>query len=132
MFYINAVGLYNYQDHQPFYIFHYPIFVAIVNGVPPMLAGIILYKLVPVVRGWSYALLFFAIPFAFAGNAFGNGWLYLAYRQSGPHPSMVWLTLLAALATALSVAVIYAAALMAGVVQRTQAGVVPAQSVATG
>jgi hypothetical protein len=125
MFYINAVGLYNYQDHQPLFVLNYPIFVAVVNGVPPMLAGIMYYKLVPVLRGWSKGLLFFVIPFAFAGNAFGNGWLYLAYRHSGPDPSMVALTLLALLATGLSVAVIYAAALMAGI-GRTPAPATPA------
>jgi hypothetical protein len=132
MFYINAVGLYNYQDHQPFFVLNYPVFVAIVNGVPPMLSGIILYRLVPVLRGPARVLLLFVIPFAFAGNAFGNGWLYLAYRHSGDDPSMVVLTLLALLTTALSIAVIWVGALMAGVGQTSATPSVGRRATAAG
>jgi hypothetical protein len=114
-FYINAVSLYNYQDHQPLFVFNYPVFVAIVNGVPPMLSGIILYRLVPALRGWSRLLLLFVIPFSFAGNAFGSGWLYLAYRHSSANPSMLLLTVLALLTTFLSIALIWTAATLAGV-----------------
>lgn len=114
-FYINVVNLYNYQDHQPLYVLNYPIFVAIVNGVPPMLAGIVYFRLVPLLRGWSRLLLVFVIPVSFAANSFGSGWLYLAYRHSGEAPSAVVLTVLALLTTALSIAVIWTAASLAGV-----------------
>jgi hypothetical protein len=114
-FYINGVQLYNYQDHQPFYLLNYPFFVAIVNGVPPMLSGIIYYKLVPILTGWSRWILLFVVPFSFAANSFGSGWLYLAYRHSTENPSMVLSTLLAALSAILSITVIWTAARLAGI-----------------
>jgi hypothetical protein len=114
-FYITVTGLYIYQDHQPFYFLGYPWFVAIVNGVPPMLSGIILYRLVPILTGWSRWILLFVVPFSFAANSFGSGWLYLAYRHSTPDPSMLVISLLAILTTILSIAVIWTAARLAGV-----------------
>lgn len=114
-FYINVVHLYNYQDHQPFYLLNYPFFVAIVNGVPPMLSGIIYYRLVPILTGWSKVILLFVVPFSFAANSFGSGWLYLPYRHGGENPSMVVLTLLALLTAVLSITVIWTAARLAGI-----------------
>lgn len=114
-FYINVVGLYGYQTNQPFYILSYPIFVAIVNGVPPTLGAIIIYKLKPHLRSYQNLLLLFAVPWAFAANSFGSGYLYLSARhlQGGASQPILHL---AALSAALgSIATIWAALKMAGV-----------------
>lgn len=114
-FYITVTGLYNYQDHQPFFFLNYPWFVAVVNGVPPMLAGIIYFRLVPILTGWSRWILLFVVPFSFAANSFGSGWLYLAYRHASEDPSMVVAHLLATLTAVLSCTVIWTAARLAGI-----------------
>jgi hypothetical protein len=126
-FYINGVGLYNYQDRQPFMIFNYPIFVAIVNGVPPTLAAIILFRLKPLLQGWQNILLLGVVPVAFAANTYGGGWLYLAARHSAD-PSPLLLHVTAAIAALASISTIWAAGKLAGVGQQRVA--VPAAAVA--
>ncbi|VWX50179.1 hypothetical protein [Novosphingobium sp. 9U] len=116
-FYINAVGLYNYQDNQPFYILNYPIFVAIVNGVPPTLGAIIIFKLKPHLDGWKNLLLLFPVSWAFAANSFGSGFLYLSARHATPAVSQPVLYLAAATAAIGSIVTIWAALKMAGVPQ---------------
>lgn len=54
MFYINVVGLYNYQDDQPFLISGYPPWVAFINGVPPFLASLVYLRLIPKLRGFEH------------------------------------------------------------------------------
>jgi hypothetical protein len=115
IFYINLVGLYNYQDSQPFVLWNYPIFVAIINGVPPFLAAIILYRLVPLLKGWERIVLLGVVPFAFASNTFGSGFLYLAARHSSEHPSALLLHVAAVSAVLGTYAVIWIAAKLAGV-----------------
>jgi hypothetical protein len=123
IFYINLVGLYNYQDSQPFVVWNYPIFVAIINGVPPFLAAIILYRLVPLLKGWEQLVLLGVVPFAFASNTFASGFLYLAARHSSEHPSPVLLHLTALSAVVGTYAVIWIAAKLAGFGRvRTTAG----------
>ncbi|HEY1968703.1 MAG TPA: hypothetical protein VGH89_12205 [Pseudonocardia sp.] len=114
-FYINGVHLYNYQDHQPFFIFNYPIFVAVINGVPPMLAGIVYYRLVPLLEGWSKLVLLAVVPICFATNSFGSGFLYLALRHASQRQPMFVLSLGALTCVAGSVGVIWIAAKLAGV-----------------
>lgn len=114
-FYINFVGLYNYQDHQPFLLFNYPIYVVVVNGVPPMLAAIILYGLLPKLRGLERLSLLFLVPVCFAANSFGTAWLYLAARHLRETPSMALLSGLAALTSLGSVGIIWAAAKLVGI-----------------
>lgn len=113
-FYINVVGLYNYQDNQPFYILNYPIFVAIVNGVPPTLAAIIVYRLVPLLKGAQKLLLLGVVPVAFAANSFGSGWLYLSARHSAVPLSPLIMHLAALTAAAGSISMIWVAAKLAG------------------
>ena len=71
-FYINLMGLYGYQTDQPFVIWNYPIFVAVVNGVPPMLSAIILYRLKPKLKGWENVFLLPLVPTAFAIGSFDS------------------------------------------------------------
>jgi len=115
LFYINGVHLYAYQDRQPFMVFNYPLFVAVVNGVPPMLSAIVLFRLVPVLEGWSKLALLGVVPVSFAANSFGSGFLYLAARHSSNDPSMLLLSVTALLAAAGSIGVIWAAGKLAGV-----------------
>ena len=113
VFYINLMGLYNYQDQQPFLIWNYPVFVAVINGVPPFLGAIIIYGLVPKLKGWKALLLFGAVPTAFAANTFGGATIwYLALRHGSEEPSMALLHATAAIAVVGSYATIYAAAKM--------------------
>lgn len=114
-FYINVVGLYNYQSNQPFYILNYPVFVAIVNGVPPTLGAIIIFRLKPHLKGIQNLLLLFPVPWAFAANSFGSGYLYLSARHAEPAVSQPVLYLAAATAALGSIITIWAALKVAGV-----------------
>ena len=115
LFYINFVGLYNYQDHQPLMVWNYPIFVAVVNGVPPFLAAIILHRLLPILKGWEHLLLLGVLPFAFAANTFGTGIFYLAARHLHETPAMWVLHLLAVQFAVATYATIWIAARLAGI-----------------
>tara|TARA_B110000503_G_C7153183_1_gene416100 strand:+ start:724 stop:1506 length:783 start_codon:yes stop_codon:yes gene_type:complete len=115
IFYINIVGLYTYQDHQPFMVWNYPIFLAIVNGVPPFLAAIILHRLVPILKGWEHVVLLGVLPFSFASNTFGTGILYLAARHLSVTPPMWALSLLALQFAAGTYLTIWIAARLAGI-----------------
>jgi hypothetical protein len=114
-FYINVVGLYNYQSHQPFVVWNYPVFVAVMNGVPPFLAAIILYRLVPLLKGWENLTLLGVLPFAFASNTFGSGFLYLAVRHMTPAAPPLLLDAAAISSAVGAYVVIWLAARMAGV-----------------
>lgn len=117
-FYINVVGLYNYQTNQPFYILSYPIFVAIVNGVPPTLGGIIIHRLEPHLKGWGKLALLFPVSWAFAANSFGSGFLYLSARHLEPAISQPLLHLAASSAALGSILTVYFALKLAGVPER--------------
>jgi hypothetical protein len=110
--YIQAFGLYGYQGRQPFYVSHYPIFVAVVNGVPPFLAAIVYERLVPLLRSWAKLALVGVVPVCFCADSFGSGFLYLAARHS-EHPSMVALSILALITVAVAVGMVFAAAKLA-------------------
>jgi len=111
--YINVFGVYNYQDSQPFVVFGYPIFVAFVNSVSPMVAGAVYFRLVPLLRGWSRVALMSVIPVCFAADAFGTGFLYLAVRHSTDDPPMLLMSLLALTCVAGSAGFVWISALLA-------------------
>ena len=100
IFYINMVGLYNYQDSQPFLIAGYPPWIAFVNGVPPFLASLAFFKLLPLLRGWDHLAIFAVTPMCFAVDSFGGASLYLAARHSSDDPNM-WLLRVLAIVTVL-------------------------------
>lgn len=114
-FYINVVGLYDYQTNQPFYILNYPIFVAIINGVPPALGAIFIFKLKPHRKGIQNLLLLFPVPSAFAANSFGSGYLYLSARHLEGGVSQPILHLAALSAALGSIVTMWAALKLAGV-----------------
>jgi hypothetical protein len=117
IFYINFVGLYNYQGPQPFEVWNYPVFVAVINGVPPFLSAIVLHRLVPLLHGWEKIVLLGVVPFAFASNTFGSGFLYLAARHSET-PSAPLLYATAIVAVVGTYGVIWIAARLAGLGRR--------------
>jgi hypothetical protein len=119
--YIQVFDLYVYQDSQPLSISGYPVWVALVNGVPPFLAAIVYVRLVPVLRGWENLALLFVVPTCFAAE-FGEGWLYLAARHGSEDPSMFLLSVLALLTTALCFGLILCAARLAGIDRMGPAG----------
>jgi hypothetical protein len=120
--YIQVFSLYNYQDSQPFYVAHYPVWVAVVNGVPPFLAAIVYVRLIPLLRGWSQLAHVFVVPICFCTSSFGPAWLYLAARHGSEYPSMVLLSILALLTTAGCIALVFIAAKLAGIDRRGGAG----------
>lgn len=121
-FYINVFGLYEYQDNQPFVLFHYPVFVAFVNGVPPFLAGLVYFRLLRRLEGWSRLAFLGVVPVCFAADSFGSGFLYLAIRHLEAKPSMLVASLAALTAVAGSVGLIWTAAHLVGI-PRTKAPV---------
>jgi hypothetical protein len=111
--YIQVFNLYEYQSKQPLNI-HYPIFVAVINGIPPFLAAIIYVRLVPMLKGWWSLFHVAVVPIAFCASSFGAAWLYLAARQS-LHPSMFVLTVTAISAVVFGVGLVFGAAKLAGI-----------------
>jgi hypothetical protein len=112
--YIQVFGLYDYRVDQPFYVAHYPIFVAVVNGVPPFLAAIVYVRLVPLLRGWASLALLAVVPVCFCADSFGSGFLYLAARHASGKPSMALLSILALVTVAGAAGMVFVAAKLAG------------------
>jgi hypothetical protein len=113
--YIQIFELDVYRDSQPLYVTGDPVWVAVVNGVPPFLAAIVLVRLVPLATGWYRLSLLGVVPAAFAADSFGTGWLYLAARHSGEAPPMWLLTCLALLTVAACFGTVLTAAKLAGI-----------------
>jgi hypothetical protein len=84
--YIKVLGLYNYQFHQPFVVLGYPAFLGFVNSMSALIAGLAMWRLVPLLRGSRQLLLFALPPLAFGVDAVGSGFIYLALRNAN-HPS---------------------------------------------
>lgn len=84
--YIKVLGVYEYQDRQPFVVLGYPVFLGFVNSMSALIGGIALYRLVPLLRGRRQLLLFAVPPLAFGLDAVGSGIFYLAIRHS-PDPA---------------------------------------------
>ncbi len=80
--YITVLGVYNYQDRQPFVLLGYPMFLGFVNSMSALIGGLAIYKLVPLLRGRSQLTLFMIPPLAFGVDAVGSGFLYLSLRHS--------------------------------------------------
>lgn len=93
--YVNVLGVYNYQDNQPFVFLGYPLFLGFVNSMSALIAGLAIYRLVPLLRGHARLTLMFIPPLAFGVDAVGSGFLYLALRHSADPP--MWLVHIAAL-----------------------------------
>ena len=128
--YIQVFSLYDYQTNQPFYVAHYPVLVAIINGLPPFLAAIIYVRLVPILKGWWSLAHVAVVPIAFAAGSFGAAWLYLGDRQSDTHhPSMLLLDITMISAVAFGVGMVLAAAKLAGIdrIESTIGGEVPVE-----
>jgi hypothetical protein len=114
--YIQVFSLYDYQTHQPLAVAHYPVLVAIINGLPPFLAAIIYVRLVPLLKGWWSLAHLVVVPIAFCAGSFGAAWLYLADRQSDTqHPSMLLLDITMVSAVVFGVGMVLVAAKLAGV-----------------
>jgi hypothetical protein len=111
--YIQVFDLYVYRTNQPLHVADYPVWVAFVNGVPPFLAALVYVRLVPALRGWAQLAHLGVVPVCFAADSFGSGWLYLAARHSGEHPSMAILTVLALLTVVLCFGLVMTAARLA-------------------
>lgn len=92
--YVSVLGVYNYQDSQPFMVLGYPLFLAFVNSMSALIGGIAIWRLVPLLGGRRQLLLLTIPPLAFGVDAVGSGFLYLAVRHS-PDPSALALHLTA-------------------------------------
>lgn len=90
MTFVSVLGVYEYQDSQPFVVFGYPIFLGFTNAMSALVGGIIIYRLVPILTTNTARLsLITVIPIAFAMGLFGTGILYLSVRHSVDDPPMV-------------------------------------------
>jgi hypothetical protein len=89
MTYVSVLGVYEYQDSQPFFVLGYPIFLGFTNAMSALISGILVYKLVPLLRGAAYLYLIPIVPMAFAAGLFGSGILYLSVRHSVDDPPML-------------------------------------------
>jgi hypothetical protein len=94
--YISIFGVYEYQDSQPFVVFGYPIFLGFTNAMSALVSGILVFRLVPLLKGWGYLSLIPLVPMTFAAGLFGSGILYLSVRHGIENPPM-WLVSVAAL-----------------------------------
>lgn len=91
--YVQLMGVYEYQDHQPWVVLGYPLFLGFVNSMSAFIGGVLLWRLIPLVQGpWRLGLVL-VTPVAFAMEAFGGGVVYLAVRHGSEDPSMVLLYL---------------------------------------
>ncbi|MCD2194580.1 hypothetical protein LQ327_14500 [Actinomycetospora endophytica] len=93
--YISALGVYNYQDQQPFVVLGYPLFLGFVNSMSALIGGIAIHALVPHLHGRARLALATIPPLAFGVDAIGSGVLYLALRHSENPP--MWLLYIGAL-----------------------------------
>jgi hypothetical protein len=89
--YVQLMGVYEYQDDQPWKVLGYPLFLGFVNSMSACIAGIVAWKLVPLLRGWNQLALIALTPLAFAAEAFGSGVIYLAIRHGSEDPNTVLL-----------------------------------------
>ncbi len=96
MTYISILGVYEYQDSQPFVVLGYPIFLGFTNAMSALVSGILVYRLAPLLRGAAQLYLIPVVPMAFAAGLFGSGIVYLSVRHSVDDPPM-WLVHIAAL-----------------------------------
>lgn len=97
--YVRVLGVYEYQDSQPFVVLGYPLFLGFVNSMSALIGGIVLYRLVPLLRGRFELALASIPPLAFGVDAIGSGFLYLALRHSEAPP--MWLLHVAAVTVVL-------------------------------
>jgi len=89
MTYVSILGVYEYQDSQPFVVLGYPIFLAFTNAMSALVSGILVYRLVPLLKGWGYLSLIPLVPMVFAAGLFGTGILYLSVRHGIDNPPML-------------------------------------------
>jgi hypothetical protein len=101
--YIKVLGVYEYQDSQPWLLLGYPMFLAFVNSVSPVVAGVLAHRLEGMLSGAMRLTLFYAVPVCFVMEACGGGFLYLAYRHSTETPNMPLTWLLSAVAAGTAV-----------------------------
>lgn len=87
--YVSVLGVYTYQDSQPFVLFGYPVFLCFVNAMAVLISGIVLHRLLPRLRGAAQLALIMIVPVAFASDLFGSGILYLSVRHSMDDPPML-------------------------------------------
>jgi hypothetical protein len=87
--YIKVLGAYNYQGPQPFRVLGYPLFLGFVNSMSALISGLVLYRLVPRLAGRDQFALLMIPPLAFAVDAVGSGFLYLALRHSENPPDVL-------------------------------------------
>lgn len=87
--YVQVLGVYNYQDSQPFVVLGYPLFLGFVNSMSALIGGLVIHKLVPLLSDWSQWMLATIPPLAFGVDAVGSGFLYLALRHSEDPPPVL-------------------------------------------
>jgi hypothetical protein len=89
MTYVSVLGVYLYQDNQPFVVLGYPIFLGFTNATSTVVSGILVFRLRALLSTAAQAYLIPIVPMAFAAGLFGCGILYLSVRHSVDRPPML-------------------------------------------
>lgn len=105
--YVQFLEVYEYQEHQPFVVLGYPIFLGFTNAMSALVGGMVAFGLLPHLRSaLDRAVLITVIPVAFAAGLFGSGIFYLSVRHGFEDPPM-WLVSLCALTVPLGIALTF-------------------------
>lgn len=89
MTYVSVLGVYVYQDSQPFVVLGYPIFLGFTNATSTVVSGILVFRLRALLPSTAQPYLIPIVPMAFAAGLFGCGIVYLSVRHSVDRPPML-------------------------------------------
>lgn len=107
LIYISLLGQYNYQDHQPFVLLGYPLFLGFTNATSALIGGTVAFGVLPwLTRTVDRMFLLMIIPTSFAMGLFGAGIFYLSVRHGFDDPPM-WLVHVSALTVPILIAQSY-------------------------
>ncbi len=105
--YVSILEVYEYQDHQPFVLLGYPIFLGFTNAMSALMGGMVAFGALPWLRtALDRAVLVTVVPVSFAMGMFGSGILYLSVRHGFDDPPM-WLVSIAALTVPVGIALTF-------------------------
>jgi hypothetical protein len=99
-------GVYHYYGPQPFQFAHdsWPLWVAPINAAGPILGGYLMYRLVPLLTGWTRLLVALLPPLTYAGVYGATVWpTASALKSDVPTP---WMWGIATISMALSALIV--------------------------
>lgn len=105
--------VYHYYGDQPFQLYDggWPLWVAPINAAGPLLAGYLMYRLLPILQGWRIGLVALLPPISYAGVYGVTVWPTSTLLKSDVHEAWVWLGAVVTMALATLVVVLVKATL---------------------